>query len=42
MDGFIDNTDINFYTDHGYLHLRDQVESDIIDEINMRGMKQRS
>ena len=42
MDGFIENTDINFYTDHGYLHLRDQVETDIIDEIKMRGMKQRS
>ena len=42
MDGFIENTDINFYTDHVYLHLRDQVETDIIDEIKMRGMKQRS
>ena len=42
MGGFIETIDLNFYTDHGYVHLRNQVDTDIIDEIKRRGMKQRS
>lgn len=42
MDGYIENSDINFYTDNGYLHLRNQIENSVVEEIKKRGMRQRS
>lgn len=42
MDGFIQNSDINYYTDHGYLHLRNIVNTKVVDEIKKRGLRQRS
>jgi len=42
MDGFIQNSEINYYTDHGYLHLRNTVDTEVVDEIKKRGMRQRS
>ena len=42
MDGYIENSDINFYTDNGYLHLRNQIENSVVEEIKKRGIRQRS
>ena len=42
MDGHIENSDINFYNDHGYVHLHNRVKDKMANEIKKRGMVQRS